>query len=132
MQGETWLKRLQTARDEKKELEKSTLVYAGTFSQPGPTHRLYRGEPDAKREQVAPNAIEVFTSLNLSSDAPERDRRLAFANWVASTDNPLTALVIVNRLWQFHFGIGIVDTPSDFGLNGTPPSHPDLLDLMAS
>ncbi len=132
MQGEKWLKRLQTARDEKKELEGSTLVYAGTFSQPGPTHRLYRGEPDAKREQVAPNAIEVFTSLNLSSEAPERDRRLALANWVASTDNPLTARVIVNRLWQFHFGVGIVDTPSDFGLNGTPPSHPELLDWMAS
>ena len=132
MQGEKWLKRLQTAREEKKELEKSTLVYAGTFSQPGPTHRLYRGEPDAKREQVAPNAIEVFTSLNLSSDAPERDRRLALANWIASKDNPLTARVIVNRLWQFHFGTGIVDTPSDFGLNGTPPSHPELLDWLAS
>ncbi|TWU57135.1 PSD1 and planctomycete cytochrome C domain-containing protein [Rubripirellula reticaptiva] len=132
VQGETWLKRLQTARDEKKELEGSTLVYAGTFSQPGPTHRLYRGERDAKREQVAPNAIEVFTSLNLSSDAPERDRRLALANWVASKDNPLTARVIVNRLWQFHFGTGIVDTPSDFGLNGTPPSDPELLDWMAS
>ncbi len=131
MQGEKWLKRLNTARDEKKELEGSTLVYAGTFSQPGPTHRLYRGEPDAKREQVAPNAIEVFTSLNLSCDAPERDRRLALANWIASKDNPLTARVIVNRLWQFHFGTGIVDTPSDFGLNGTPPSHPELLDWLA-
>ena len=131
VQGEAWLKRLNAAREEKKELEKSSLVYAGTFSQPGPTHRLYRGEPDAKREQVAPNAIEVFTSLNLSSDAPERDRRLALANWVASDDNPLTASVIVNRLWQFHFGTGIVDTPSDFGLNGAPPSHPELLDWMA-
>ena len=132
MQGEQWLKRLQTARDKKQQLEKSSLVYAGTFTQPGPTHRLYRGEPDAKREQIAPNAIEVFTSLNLSSDAPERDRRLALANWIGSTDNPLTARVIVNRLWQFHFGNGIVDTPSDFGLNGTPPTHPALLDWLAS
>ena len=132
MQGEKWLKRLQTARDARKEREKSrVVVYAGTFSQPGPTHRLYRGEPDAKREQVTPNAIEVFTSLNLSSNAPERDRRLALANWIASTDNPLTARVIVNRLWQFHFGTGIVDTPSDFGLNGAPPSHPELLDGLA-
>ncbi len=132
MQGEKWLKQLQTARDARKEREESrVVVYAGTFSQPGPTHRLYRGEPDAKREQVTPNAIEVFTSLNLSSTAPERDRRLALANWIASNDNPLTARVIVNRLWQFHFGTGIVDTPSDFGLNGAPPSHPELLDGLA-
>jgi cytochrome c553 len=131
-QGEKWLQRLRAAQGEKNELEKSTLVYAGTFSQPGPTHRLYRGEPDAKREQVSPNAIEVFTSLNLATDAPERDRRLAFANWIASKDNPLTARVIVNRMWQFHFGTGIVDTPSDFGRNGTPPTHPQLLDWLAS
>ena len=133
VQGEKWLKQLQIARQLRQEREKTQLVvYAGTFSQPGPTHRLYRGEPDAKREQVSPNAIEVFTSLNLPSDAPERDRRLALANWIASTDNPLTGRVIVNRLWQFHFGTGIVDTPSDFGLNGTPPSHPELLSWLAS
>lgn len=132
VQGSQWLKRLQAARDEKQKLEKSTLVYAGTFSQPGPTHRLYRGEPDAKREEVTPNAIEAFTSLNLASDAPEGERRLALANWIASKNNPLTARVIVNRLWQFHFGTGIVDTPSDFGRNGTPPSHPRMLDWLAS
>ncbi|KLU01838.1 putative transmembrane protein [Rhodopirellula islandica] len=131
-QGRAWLKRLQSAREERKELEKSTRVYAGRFSQPGPTHRLYRGEPEAKREQVAPDAIEVFTSLNLAFDASERERRLALATWIASKDNPLTARVIVNRLWQFHFGTGIVDTPSDFGLNGSPPSHPELLDWLAS
>lgn len=131
-QGRDWQNRLQAALEEKQQLEKSALVYAGTFVQPGPTHRLYRGEPDAKREQVAPNAIEVFTSLNLATNAPERDRRLALANWIASKDNPLTARVIVNRLWQFHFGTGIVDTPSDFGLNGSPPSHPELLDWLAS
>ena len=131
VQGEKWLKRLQAARLDKKKLEESTFVYTGTFSQPGPTHRLYRGEPDAKREEVSPNAIEVFASLNLSSDAPERERRLALANWIASKDNPLTARVIVNRLWQFHFGTGIVDTPSDLGRNGTLPSHPQLLDWLA-
>lgn len=133
VQGEKWLKELQAVRQRRQEREETqVVVYAGKFSQPGPTHRLYRGEPDAKREQVPPNAIEVFTSLNLPSDAPERDRRLALANWIASTDNPLTARVIVNRLWQFHFGTGIVDTPSDFGLNGTPPSHPELLSWLAS
>ncbi|APZ92932.1 PSD1 and planctomycete cytochrome C domain-containing protein [Fuerstiella marisgermanici] len=131
-QGKKWLARLQAARREKAALEKSTLVYAGTFAQPGPTHRLYRGEPDAKREQVGPDAIEVFTSLNLAPDAPEQKRRLALADWIASNTNPLTARVIVNRIWQFHFGTGIVDTPSDFGRNGTAPSHPELLDWLAS
>jgi len=131
-QGKMWLKRVQAARLEKAELNRSTLVYAGTFVQPGPTQRLYRGEPDAKREQVGPDAIEAFTSLNLDSNAPEQLRRLALADWIASENNPLTARVIVNRLWQFHFGTGIVDTPSDFGLNGTPPSHPELLDWLAS
>ncbi len=130
--GRLWLERLQDARRERAALQKSTLVYAGNFVQPGLTHRLYRGEPDAKREQVGPDAIEVFTSLDLDSNAPEQSRRLALADWIASDDNPLTARVIVNRLWQFHFGTGIVDTPSDFGRNGTPPSHPELLDWLAS
>jgi mono/diheme cytochrome c family protein len=108
------------------------LAYIGMFSQPGPTHRLYRGEPDAKRERVEPGGISALASLNLPLDAPEKDRRLAFANWVAADDNPLTARVIVNRLWQFHFGTGIVDTPSDLGMNGTPPNNPQLLDWLAA
>ena len=132
VQGEAWLKRLKAAREERKKLQNSTFVYAGKFSQPGPTHRLYRGEPDAKREVVAPDVIEAFTSLNLPADTPERERRVALANWIASKNNPLTARVIVNRLWQFHFGVGIVDTPSDFGRNGTPPTHPELLNWLAS
>ena len=86
----------------------------------------------AKREQVEPNAIEAIGALSLKKDSPEKERRLALAKWIADRDNPLTARVIVNRLWQFHFGVGIVDTPSDFGANGTPPTHPELLDWLAS
>lgn len=130
-QGKHWLKQLTSARQQKEQLSKSETAYAGTFSQPGPTHRLYRGEPDAKREQVTPGSIDAFASLNLKTDSPEQKRRLAFANWIASKENPLTARVIVNRIWQFHFGTGIVDTPSDFGRNGAIPTHPELLDWLA-
>jgi len=113
-------------------LAKPTMIYAGTFAQPGPTHRLYRGEPTALREQVVPAAIKSLTDLVLTADAPEQERRLAIARWIADANNPLTARVMVNRIWQFHFGTGIVDTPSDFGGNGTPPSHPQLLDWLAA
>mgnify|MGYP002402397652 CR=1 FL=1 len=108
------------------------LAYAGTFHQPGPTHRLYRGEPSAPREIVAPGAITALTDLCLPLDAPEQERRLALARWIASAENPLTARVIVNRVWQHHFGTGLVATPSDFGVNGAAPSHPELLDWLAA
>jgi hypothetical protein len=62
----------------------------------------------------------------------EQQRRLALAGWMVSRENPLTARVIVNRLWHYHFGAGIVDTPSDFGVNGGRPTHPELLDWLAS
>tara|TARA_R110002111_G_scaffold108086_1_gene166730 strand:- start:24792 stop:28157 length:3366 start_codon:yes stop_codon:yes gene_type:complete len=121
-----------TAAEHKLALIQSTpTVYAGQFSQPGPTHRLYRGEPLAKREQVLPDAPEIFTKLNLQADTPERERRKRLAEWVASPKNPLTARVIVNRIWQFHFGQGLVTTPSDFGAGGVAPTHPELLDWLA-
>jgi hypothetical protein len=62
---------------------------------------------------------------------PEAQRRLALANWITHSENPLTARVIVNRLWHHHFGQGLVTTPSDFGLGGDKPSHPELLDFLA-
>ena len=130
-EGRKWLEELTTAREKKAALQESGKVYAGQFEQPGPTHRLYRGEPAMKREEVNPGGIAVFASLDLARDAPEQERRLALAEWIASEKNPLTARVLVNRLWQFHFGAGIVDTPSDFGRNGTPPTHPELLDWLA-
>ena len=62
---------------------------------------------------------------------PEQKRRVALANWIADPRNPLTARVMVNRIWQYIFGAWIVDTPSDFGLNGGTPSNPALLDWLA-
>lgn len=130
-QGRQWHAQLKQLESEAEKIDKSQMVYAGKFTQPGVTHRLYRGEPDAKREEVGPDAIAVFASLDLEKNAPEKDRRVALADWITSPENPLTARVIVNRLWQFHFGTGIVDTPSDFGRNGSAPTHPELLDWLA-
>jgi mono/diheme cytochrome c family protein len=124
---------LKAAQSELSRWEAATLptAYIGTFRDPEPTYRLYRGDPMAKREQVPPDAIRVMGSLDLPMDTPERERRLALAQWVTSPTNPLTARVIVNRVWYYHFGTGIVPTPSDFGAAGVPPSHPELLDWLA-
>ncbi len=65
-------------------------------------------------------------------DLPEARRRLVLAQWIADQANPLPARVMVNRVWHYHFGRGIVATPSDFGFNGAVPSHPELLDWLAS
>jgi hypothetical protein len=109
------------------------LAYAGTFTQPGPTHRLNRGDPMQPLDVVAPGALSaVAPKLDLPPDAPEQQRRLALAKWIAAPSNPLTARVIVNRIWQHHFGRGIVDTPSDFGRMGARPTHPELLDWLAA
>jgi mono/diheme cytochrome c family protein len=107
-------------------------VYAGRFADPLPSYRLHRGEASAKRERVAPAAIAYFSpNVELSEEAPEQERRIALAEWISNPKHPLTARVMVNRLWHYHFGTGLVDTPSDFGINGGRPSHPELLDWLA-
>src|SRR5262249_51335476 len=114
------------------ELTNSPMVYAGTFTPAPPTHRLYRGDPLQKREVIAPAALSAFgAKLSPPAATPEQQRRLALAKWIADPRHPLTARVIVNRLWHYHFGTGLVATPSDFGLNGAKPSHPELLDWLA-
>ena len=116
-------------------LSKSSKVYAGTFRQPAPTQLMHRGDPLSPKEVVAPEGLDVLNSklkpLRLKPDAPERDRRVAFAKWLIDPKNPLTARVMVNRIWHYHFGRGLVATPSDFGDMGFRPTHPELLDWMA-
>ncbi len=108
-------------------------VYAGRFEAPAPSFRLNRGDATQPREQVPPAAVkELGPELTLPTDAPEQERRLALARWLSDPRNPLPARVRVNRLWLHHFGEGIVSTPNDFGHNGAMPSHPELLDWLAS
>ncbi|MEY3458420.1 MAG: hypothetical protein RL215_1577 [Planctomycetota bacterium] len=128
---EALLAELKSAQKRRTQVSSSMTVYAGSFQQPGPTYRLFRGEPNAPREEIGPDAIGFLGKLQLPPNAPEQQRRIAFANWATADSNPLTARVIVNRLWQWHFGRGLVATPSDFGIAGTPPSHPELLDWLA-
>ncbi len=110
--------------------------YSGVTRQPEPTFVFLRGDIQKAGPQViaaALSAVRMPTpALRLDADSPEGRRRLQFAEWVASPVNPLTARVMVNRVWQYHFGTGLVDTPSDFGSSGGRPSHPELLDWLAS
>src|SRR5204862_6859618 len=84
---------------------------------------------------VSPAGIAAVSGVSpdwpLSNDAPEAERRKALARWITDSRNPLTARVIVNRLWGYHFGAGLARTPSDFGYQGGTPSHPELLDWLA-
>jgi hypothetical protein len=114
------------------DLAQAPRVYAGTFEEPETTKLLFRGDPMMEREAVDPGApANVQPALSLPPTLPERERRLRLADWIAGRDNPLTARVMVNRIWHYHFGRGIVETPSDFGAMGVRPSHPELLDWLA-
>ncbi len=110
------------------------LAYFGMRRQPEPTFVLLRGDIQKPGPQVTAatlTAIHTGSNFQLPADAPESQRRLQFSEWVASPDSPLTARVLVNRVWQHYFGQGLVETPSDFGFNGGHPSHPELLDWLA-
>ncbi len=99
------------------------------------TKVLYQGDHKAERETVAPGFISALdpnpATLLKSANTNTSGRRLTLANWIASPANPLTARVLVNRVWQGHFGQGLVATPNDFGLAGARPTHPELLDWLA-
>jgi hypothetical protein len=115
-----------------RELTSVPAVYAGKFTEPEKTFRFHRGDPTQPREPIAPGTLtEVGWPAPFTAEMTEQQRRQSLANWIVATDNPLTARVIANRLWQWHFGEGIVGTPSDFGANGAQPSHPELLDWLA-
>jgi len=99
------------------------------------TRILYQGDFTQPREEVLPGAISALDPNPLPPARVTREnssgRRMALANWLFTKDNPLTARVMVNRIWLGHFGTGLVATPNDFGLAGAKPSHPELLDWLA-
>lgn len=110
-------------------------IYATLTETPPAIHVLQRGNPEQPGDEVSPGAIACVSALSATfgdRETPESQRRIALANWITSPENPLTRRVIVNRLWHHHFGTGLVDTPSDFGLGGSRPSHPELLDWLAA
>ncbi len=96
--------------------------------QPPPTYLLIRGKAATPGPEVTPAVPEVLAPAQ--PQFPDSQRRLSFAKWLASPENPLTARVIVNRVWQHHFGEGLVRTPSDFGIMGDKPAYPELLDWL--
>ncbi|MBL6720371.1 MAG: DUF1553 domain-containing protein [Planctomycetes bacterium] len=130
-QAELLLQRHEDAEAELAVLEQRPRAYAGRFEEPSPTRLLYRGEVTQPREEVAPGLPAILGDLQLAPDASEVTRRAALAAWLAAPSNPLVPRVLVNRLWAWHFGTGLVATTSDFGVMGAAPSHPELLDWLA-
>lgn len=140
---------LESTSRELAQLTPPSLVYAGTVhhgsgtfigtgssdGKPRPIHLLHRGDVKQPREEVAAGALtclpEWSGELPLAAEHREGDRRAALARWLSDRRNPLTWRSIVNRVWQYHFGRGLVDTPNDFGRMGELPTHPELLDWLA-
>jgi mono/diheme cytochrome c family protein len=116
--------------------QKNPTVYAACPNVPQPTFVLARGDIEKPGERVAAGGLSALRSpspdFGLAVDAPESIRRLKLADWITDPGNPLMARVMVNRVWHYHFGAGLVATPNDFGRNGERPSHPELLDWLAS
>lgn len=103
-------------------------------SEPPEIHVFYQGDFRSPRDAVEPGFVSVLSPGPAKIQPPREQtsgRRLALADWIASTENPWTARVLVNRIWQQHFHTGLVATPNDFGLTGARPTHPELLDSLA-
>ncbi|MEP6756767.1 MAG: DUF1553 domain-containing protein [Chthonomonadales bacterium] len=140
--GDAAFQKFSTAINEMAALEKQApktdkvLCVTEDGPKPKDTFILLRGVPTAKGDKVEggfPVCISPGEPLKQvpAPNGKSTGQRTQLANWIASPDNPLAPRVIVNRIWQHHFGRGIVKTPSDFGLTGSPPTHPELLDWLA-
>lgn len=135
------------ARQQLETLPQQALVYGASprhshgkplpqpLSKPKTVHVLHRGAIDKPGKEAHPGALAALTfrAGRFALDHPDQEatRRAALADWLADPDNPLTWRSIVNRVWHYHFGRGLCDTPNDFGRMGSLPSHPELLDWLA-
>ncbi len=142
---ESATKKLTAARAELAKLPTGKMVYAAAthFKSQGnfhatqgklrPVHVLHRGEISQQRGIASPGMLPLGRGLSWQIDAAttEGERRAALANWLTDERHPLVWRSIVNRIWQYHFGRGLVTTPNDFGRMGAAPTHPDLLDWLA-
>jgi hypothetical protein len=100
---------------------------------PRAIHVLSRGDVRKPGDEIGPGALAAIpVKYDLPPHATESDRRAAFANWLTHADNPFLWRSLVNRVWMYHFGRGLVDTPNDFGRMGQIPTHPELLDTLAA
>jgi len=109
---------------------KQEVSFAVVEGKPADARIQLRGDPERLGDTVPRRWLEVLGGTPITTKTSSG--RLDLAHWIASTSNPLTARVMVNRIWQYHFGKGLVKTPNDFGMRGLAPSHPELLDWLAS
>ena len=109
-------------------------IYSAIATQPPPMKIHQRGSVSSLGDEVPPGGLRAIQGLDpsfgLTPDAIESHRRLKLANWITDVRNPLFSRVMVNRIWHYHFGSGLVETPSDLGFNGGKPSHPELLEWL--
>lgn len=128
------LKQICDANAKREQAAPATRVYAVTPRAPEQIFLLDRGNPAQKGKLLSAAGVASLglkSEFDLKIDASDADRRAKLAAWITDAKNPLFARVMVNRLWHYHFGTGLVETPSDFGFNGARPSHPELLDWLA-
>jgi hypothetical protein len=123
-----------TAERKQAEAASNRSIYTMNPSKPAEIRFLTRGDIELEGDVVTPGAVAsvsgVSASFGLTPDASDAERRRKLTDWITNPDNPLFARVIVNRIWQYHFGNGLVTTSSDFGFNGGQPSHPELLEWL--
>ncbi|MCH2178761.1 MAG: DUF1553 domain-containing protein [Mariniblastus sp.] len=132
----TQFERMKFLRSNRPKQLEAALCVTEKGSQAEPTFVLIRGNANAEGDEVQPGFPSVLSPpdavVETPADGKSTGRRTALANWIVAPQNPLASRVMVNRIWQHHFGRGLVRSANDFGFQGTLPTHPELLDWLAA